>query len=480
MAGHDASMTSKVSKTDGRRSGARWYTAVWRWHFYAGLFCIPFVIWLALTGTIYLWRPQLESWLDRPYDRLPVAGRTVTTNAGADAGADAEVGAAMRTVPGSSLRKYVLPDDPRQAVRVIVTANGIDTRVYVDPRSHAILKVIDEDDRPLNVVMRLHGELLAGERGSYVVELAACWAIVMLLTGLYLWWPRGRKGLAGVLYPRLRGGRRVFWRDIHATVGIWVSVFALGLIVTGLPWATAWGTYLGEVRILTGTAQGPVDWTIGGRPATPDADAMPGPHAGHADMAMDSTKRKSPVRSGQLDRVIATVRPLRIAPPVLISPPARDGGAWTIASNAADRPLRSDVQVDGGTGRVLGRVDFADRHWIDRAIGYGIAVHEGALFGLANQLLGTLTALLLVLLAMSGAILWWRRRLPGLLGAPLPSTRPRFRVGLVAAIVTLGVCMPLFGASLLTVLAAEATVLRRIPATRRWLGLERATTSRQP
>src|SRR3546814_8147218 len=39
--------------------GTRWYNAVWRWHFYAGLFCIPFVIWLALTGTIYTWGPQI-------------------------------------------------------------------------------------------------------------------------------------------------------------------------------------------------------------------------------------------------------------------------------------------------------------------------------------------------------------------------------------------------------------------------------------
>jgi hypothetical protein len=37
-----------------RTPGARWYNAVWRWHFYAGLFCIPFIIWLSLTGTIYL------------------------------------------------------------------------------------------------------------------------------------------------------------------------------------------------------------------------------------------------------------------------------------------------------------------------------------------------------------------------------------------------------------------------------------------
>lgn len=443
-----------------RAPGTRWYNAVWRWHFYAGLFCMPFVLWLSLTGTIYLWRPQLESWLDRPYDRLPVAGPPVSP--------DAQVAAALAAVPGSTLRRYVLPEARGRATRVLVIAGGEERRVYLDPRSLAILHVAAEDERPLAVVMRLHGQLLAGTPGSYVVEIAACWAIVMLLTGLYLWWPRGRKGLAGVLFPRWRGGRRVFWRDIHATTGIWVSLFALGLIVTGLPWASAWGNYLGQVRTLTGTEQGPVDWTIGGKAPPPKADAMLGAHAGHANMSMPSP----PIRAGELARVIAAVRPLRIAPPVLIAPPPRPGAPWTVSSDAANRPLRSDVQVDGATGQVVGRVDFADRHWIDRAIGYGIAAHEGALFGLANQLLGTLTALLLSVLVVSATVLWWRRRPSGSLGAPLPLSRPRFGWGLVTAIVLLGVCMPLFGATLLLVLAAEAMVLRRTPVARRWLGLK--------
>lgn len=447
---------------DGRAPGARWYNAVWRWHFYAGLFCIPFIIWLSLTGTIYLWRPQLEALLDRPYDHLSVAGRTVSP--------DAQVGAALRAVPGSSLHKYLLPDHPGHAVRVIVTARGVDHRVYVEPNSLAVLKVIGEEDRPLNVVSRLHGELLAGAWGSYLVEIAACWAIVMLLTGLYLWWPRSRKGLAGVLYPRLRSGRRLFWRDIHATAGIWVSVFALGLILTGLPWASAWGSYLGEVRSLTAATQGPVDWTIGGKAPTPKTDAMLGPHAGHDGMVMAAPRS----RPGELARVIAMVRPLRIAPPVLLSPPDHEGGPWAVSSDAANRPLRSDAQVDGATGRLIDSVAFADRHWIDRIIGYGIAAHEGALFGIVNQILGTLTALLLIVLAVSGGVMWWRRRPIGLLGAPLPQIRPRFRTGLVAAIVALGVYMPLFGATLVLMLIVERVVLRRIPSTRHWLGLERA------
>ena len=65
-------MEASVSSSDA--TGVRWYNAVWRWHFYAGLFCIPFVIWLALTGSIYLWRPQIEAVLDRPYDHLATSG----------------------------------------------------------------------------------------------------------------------------------------------------------------------------------------------------------------------------------------------------------------------------------------------------------------------------------------------------------------------------------------------------------------------
>src|SRR3546814_7791072 len=70
------------------------------------------------------------------------------------------------------------------------------------------------------MIFRLHGELLLGLGGSMLVELAASWAIVMLISGLYLWWPRDASGIAGIVYPRLRRGGRVFWRDLHAVVGL--------------------------------------------------------------------------------------------------------------------------------------------------------------------------------------------------------------------------------------------------------------------
>lgn len=436
--------------------GTRWYNAVWRWHFYAGLLCIPFVLWLAFTGSIYLWKPQIESLLDRPYDHLSVSGPRLSP--------ERQVAAALAAVPGSTLRKYQLAENDAQAVRIIVGKSDQQIRVYVNPYTGAILKTIGEEDQPMRIVFHLHGELMAGALGSYLVEIAACWAVVMLLTGLYLWWPRKRRGPAGVLYPRLRGGKRVFWRDLHAVAGIWVSVFALFLIVTGLPWAKAWGEYFKEVRQVTGTIDGPQDWTIGGRAPENDEHAE---HHAHATL---------PVRtgSGQLDDVVMAVVDLGAAPPVMIAPPRTASGAWTVTSDAANRPLRTRLTIDGATGRILSRKDFGQRHWIDRAVGYGIAAHEGALFGVVNQLLGTATALFLMLLAVSGAVLWWRRRPQGLLGAPLPLRRPRFGPVLVLAIMLLGLLMPLFGATLLAVLLIERLLLRRLPRTRRWLGLSPA------
>ena len=231
------------------------YRTIWRWHFYAGLFCIPFVMWLALTGSIYLFKPQIETWLERPYDHLTLAGPSQPPSA--------QVEAALNAAPGTVLRAYELPQTPTSAARVIVSRGAKQIRVYVRPDNLQVLKVLNEDDRFMRTIFRMHGELLIGDRGSNLVELAACWTIVMLITGLFLWWPRGASGLAGVIWPRLGGGAKMFLRDLHAVTGVWVSFFAIFLLLTGLPWAKNWGGYLKEVRKFTGTAVATQDWTNG-------------------------------------------------------------------------------------------------------------------------------------------------------------------------------------------------------------------------
>ena len=437
------------------------HRTIWRWHFYAGLIAIPFILWLATTGAIYLFRPQIEAWLDRPYDHLQTPGTR--------ASAEAEVRSAIAAVPGSNLHFYQLPTTSQSAVQIIVGRGGEEYRVYVHPETARILRIVKEASRPMNVVFHLHGELLMGDRGSMIVELAASWAIVMIATGLFLWWPRGAEGLGGILYPRFQQGQRLFWRDLHAVTGVWISGLALFLLLTGLPWASNWGKYLEAIRTLTHTSGNP-DWTSGSAAEAAarlarDPISMPGMHAHGGAVAS-----AAPVYAG-IDAIVAAVTPLHLAWPALVAPPFVSGGPWTAKSDAQNRTLRTSLQLDA-SGAIVRREDFSQQQWIDRWVETGVAAHEGQLFGFANQLLGLFTAICLVMLSISALVLWWRRRPSNVLGAPmyLAPERP-LAFSFVLVLVLLCTYLPLLGGSIVAVRVVELVVLRRIPATRKWLGL---------
>jgi len=451
------------------------HRTVWRWHFYAGLFCIPFVLWLSVTGTIFLFHPQIQRWLDRPYEHLSISQRAT---------ANAQVQAALAAVPGSTLDAYQLPLSATSAAEVLVDKGAAQVRVYVHPQTAAVLKIDNEDHRIDVFMSRLHGELLIGKYGSWIVELAASWAVIMVLTGLFLWWPRESSGLGGVVYPRLRAGGRTFWKDIHSVTGIYVSFFALFLLFTGLPWAKAWGGYLKVIRSISAGHIVQQDWTTSSadtlaarsaRSASAGMSGMPNmnsnEHAQHQAFGRHSTKLSGPNAFVALDTMVATVAPLGLTNPVLISPPMRAGGNWTAKSDTRDRPLRVDLLLDGKTGAVLSRTGFHSKPWLDRFIQTGIAAHEGQLFGFFNQMVSLFTTAGLFTLSVSGLAMWWKRKPEAVLGAPAPVRRVRFSAALVALLIALGLYFPLLGASMIVVGLSERFILRRIPTTQHWLGL---------
>ena len=442
------------------------HRTVWRWHFYAGLFCIPFVIILSLTGAAYLFKPQVEAFLDSPYDHLFVEGDPRS--------AEAQVKAALAAAPeGSRLRFYEVRREADDAARVILSTPDGPLIAFVHPETNVVLGLQREADRPMEVIKTLHGELLMGDRGSILVELAAGWAVVMILTGLVLWFPRGGRGPGGILWPRLGLGGRLAWRDLHAVTGFWISGLALFLLLTGLPWTTVWNDAFKEVRRATGTLAASQEWSSGRNTEQAEEHAahraLSGP-AGHKDHAAEAS-------APSLDRMAEAAAGLGLPPPVLIAPPAPGGGwrsspDWTVRSETPNRPQRVVLTLDPASGAVTGREDFGEKHPIDQAIGYGIAAHEGQLFGLGNQVLGLIAAGGLVLLSVSGIVMWRRRGPQGVLGAPERLANPGAAGGVGLAILALGVFMPVLGVSLVAVALLEFLVLRRIPRVRSWLGLD--------
>jgi uncharacterized iron-regulated membrane protein len=438
------------------------YRTFWRWHFYAGLFVLPFVFTLALSGTAFLFKPQIERWEEHAFRALPTDHAVQPLQ---------QVRAALAAFPRAQFHSYRLPANPGDAamIHLALPDSAAMRDVFVSPQGQ-VLGSFDTDWRIVEVARRIHSQLLLGERGSTVVELAACWAIVMLITGLYLWWPRGR-GAAGVIWPR----RRSLLRDLHAVTGFWISILALVLLLTGLPWTGVWGNAFRAVRAEMGWVKGPPQWNAGGH-ATSSHDADHGAmHAGHDHAAMHAgTAAADSLAPLNIVVAKAAAEPLAF-PAMVLAPDAALFGAtspdWLATSLTQNRPRGMSITYARLSGEEVSRESFAARHPIDRVIGYGQAWHEGALFGALNQAIGLFTAAALVTLALTGFLMWRRRRPAGTLGVlPLPTDRhlPPF---IVIATLVLALLLPLLAASLALLWLIDRLLPRISPAAAAWLGI---------
>lgn len=458
-------------------AAARAYRAIFRLHFYAGLIVAPFLLLLSVTGIVYLFNTEID-------DALHPSWR-FTDPAGVSLPAERIVDGALAAYPGAKPTRVDFPTEPgRTAVVFLKAADDAPFRVYVDPVTGIARGHFTERGSLVGAAGLLHGSLLMGDRGERVLELMSCWAIVLIATGLYLWWPRTPQRVFGVFVPRLNLRGRPLWRDLHAVAGVWGSLLLLFLLLSGLPWASHWGRdlnramaaagigYPASYRTHTNHGAGPVPAANDGAPTlgqtTPGVpwtlEQAPAPRVAHVHGA-DATL----IGVGEAARIFAG---LGLVTAYRLSYPKDAHDVYT-GYTYPDQPQgQRTVQLDPYTGEVLNDVRFADYGVGAQAVELGVQLHMGNYFGLPNQLLMLFAALMGAGLAISGPAMWLSRRREGL-GAPPPLTASGPVWGLIAGLMVLGLIFPTLGLSLIGVFALERGVLRHVAPVRDCLGLAR-------
>ncbi|RTL44217.1 MAG: PepSY domain-containing protein [Burkholderiales bacterium] len=450
--------------TDGGSSESALYRRVWRWHFYAGLICLPFLVLLAVTGGLYLFKDPIEAWVYQPL--LHVDARP-----GNALPAEPLVARALAVVPGTAAR-FVPPAAPGRSAEVGVrTETAGVVAVYLDPADGRVLGQVADRSRLMNVIKNLHSLALAGPLANLWIEVVAGWAIVLVVSGLFLWWPRGRSG--GVLSVRGRFSQRLWWRDLHAVTGCVAAAALLFLAVTGMPWSAFWGEQFGRLTSTWGVGApryvwgGPPPSTLpwAGLPAVPwAASQTPLPQsASHDHLPVDGPAAMTTVEAQSigLDKALQVFAGLGLPVGTPVRLPKGPQGVYSALHFADDvRELRV-VHLDRYSGAVLADLGLKDYGLAGRVTEWGISLHTGRQFGLANELVMLAGCVAIVMLAVSAVVMWWKRRPRGRLAAPPRREADRAATVAIAVAALLGALYPLLGASMLVALLVDALVPTR-------------------
>lgn len=441
------------------------YNLAWRWHFYAGLFVAPFMMVLSLTGIVYLFKPQLDTLMYSDLLTVEPAHHPLS--------ADVQQQRVLDAYPDVLISKYLPPVNAQSSAQFVVKQDGRDVNLFIDPYNGKILGTQDASNNLQAMARELHGELMIGTPGDRLVELAAGWGIVLVVSGLYLWWPKGRSS-AGVLWPRFSARGRILWRDLHAVTGFWGAVALLFMLLSGMTWTGLWGKAYADVwntfpaamwnavptsekhagDLNTASVQ-TVPWAMENTPMPVSS----GEHAEHMNHAGMSSAPAAPAIT--LQQVVDIARARKIEPGYSITQPKTADGVFTVSVFADDPHNDATLHVDQYSGKVLADVRYDDYSAVSKATELGVMLHEGKMFGWLNQLVILFICLMVLLSSVSGIVIWWKRRPQNGFGVPpLRHDLPRWKIA-TAVMITLGVAFPLVGISMLVVWLLDQIVLSR-------------------
>jgi uncharacterized iron-regulated membrane protein len=441
------------------------YRAIWRWHFFAGLLVLPFLLNLAVTGSLYLFKDEINNTV--------FAARNVVSDSDARVLPSQMIDAALAAQPGAKALSYREAPDATHSAMITVSSDEGNRLVYVNPHDGKVLGAVKSDEEFNWVVKKIHSLDYFGVYANRLIEITGGFALVLVVTGFYLWWPRQQSG--GVLSVRGTPSRRVFWRDMHAVTGALAGVMIFFLAATGMPWSGYWGSHANAWLTANGYGYPAALWDavpassklthhIVEQPGWIVEDA-PVPQSkmdmAHMDMVHMAAK---PIG---LDAAVAIARQAGIAPGFEMALPGGETGVYTASVYPDDLSKERTMHIDQYSGQTLVDLSFGQFPAIGRMIEWGINVHQGQEWGMLNQMLMLATCLAIVLMVVSAAIMWWKRRPSGRLGVPPMPPRKDVYLGLWVIAVVFGLAFPMSGIAIAAMVVFDQTILRLAPALKR-------------
>ena len=350
--------------------------------------------WIGLLAALVLLAVALSAALlifERPVDRLLNRSLVTVTAAGERLPLNEIVRRLAQTYPQYHVVRWQLPQQPDDATGIALEVNpgaeapassAQEMELAVNPYTGAIVGDLAKTNLLMGYVHQFHTHFLAGKIGSAIVGWSAVCLLVLNLSGIILWWRRK----IGRWHWNSTGV--AFHFNAHQAIGIYAWAFLMVLALTGI--ALHWEREAGRLADrLTG--------------APPPARMLPADPVQAGAIPLDS------------DQLVAIAQ--KNAPgarvTIMAMPPKPQAPVRIIMKYPEDRTPagRTNLYLDAYSGRVRQLTDARSA-----PLGFKLMrlwnrqYHTGDIFGWPTQLLAFAAGLALVVMAITGPMIWYKRR----------------------------------------------------------------------
>lgn len=241
-------------------------------------------------------------------------------------------------------------------------------------------------------VENIHRRLLLSDFGKQVVAISVVSLLVLMFSGIYIYFPRIKKSFSQSLKLNFQSKGRFFLANLHSAIGMWVIPFYLVASLTGLYWSYEFVS--NGLHFLTGVEKLKKPQMQGsqGENKNPQGEKI---SLDDISLAIDTFKNL--VENRYLS---ATLRF------------PQKGSVYSFDYLAIDFPherAKNKIEFDIKTNQVLKHEKYEDKTLAQKLMGSILPLHTGEYFGIVGQTLMFLASLMMPLFAITGLMLYIKR-----------------------------------------------------------------------
>jgi len=147
--------------------------------------------------------------------------------------------------PKAKIKALTINSDPSSSVVINIASNakgkagrrGIN--YYINPYNSEILPNV-EGAKTFKFIEKIHRGLIAGDVGKQIVGASTLLLLVLMLSGVVVYFPRLKKAFFKSFTFKFKHKGRSFLSTMHSALGMWVLPFYLVSTITGLSLSYHW------------------------------------------------------------------------------------------------------------------------------------------------------------------------------------------------------------------------------------------------